>query len=57
MNKQIQEKLNVTLEDYIKWCKDNKLPIHSKKSKQLFYNKLLNKKLVKNIMTNELEVK
>lgn len=47
MNKQISKLLNVTEEDYVKWCRLNKRPVYKKESKKEFLKKVQSGKLIR----------
>lgn len=51
LNKQVCKFLGVCDEDYKAWCKQNKYPKYSKKSKQKFFEEIMNTQCV--VMKNE----
>lgn len=56
MNKQILQKLNITEEDYLNWCKKYNKTTYKRETKEEFFKKILDGKIVKN-KNGELEEK
>lgn len=56
MNKQISKLLNVTEEDYVKWCRANKRAAYKKSSRREFLNKVQKGKLVRNEFGNLVKI-
>lgn len=54
MNKQTKNLIGVDDEDYRKWCKENKKSIHKKTTKEEFFKRILDQKLVKSSETGDL---
>lgn len=48
INKNALKLVGVSLEDYLTWCEENHKPSYKLSSKQEFFNKINDKKLVKN---------
>lgn len=47
MNKQTTRLVGVNDNDYRKWCKENKKPIHKTETKQEFFGRIMDGKLAK----------
>lgn len=54
INKQAFELLGITLEDYLTWCKDNKVPAYSSKTKTDFFRMVNIRQIVKDKKTGKL---
>lgn len=48
MNRQILQKLNITEDDYLIWCKNNKKSSYKREIKEEFFKKILDGKIVRN---------
>lgn len=48
MNRQILQKLNITEDDYLTWCKNNKKPGYKREIKEEFFKKILDGKIIRN---------
>lgn len=44
LNKQICKMYDVTVKDYKTWCKQNKLRIHNRKNREIFFKELSERK-------------
>lgn len=54
MNKQIKTLTGVTEEDFIKWCKENNKPVHSTYTRQYFFERIVDGRLVKDSRTGKI---
>lgn len=54
MNKQIEHLVNVTNEDYLKWCKENNKAHYMPKTRADFFAKVQDGRLVKDSKTGKI---
>lgn len=53
-NKQIKEFMNVSNEDYLQWCKDNKKKAYKRSTKEEFFARISDGRLVKDTTTGKI---